>query len=154
MPLVTQNSLENELSRVEALRDHENERRRQRERVVSEAVEAVRVARGEVDQSVKRLIEANDALRGALRHLPERNVFRSFVMGHTRLVGMIQQGIKRTASMDRRLEVHKRQEAEDRQEEEKTRRILERMAAERKLQKMVQPADSDFDTVFGEVIDA
>jgi hypothetical protein len=123
------------------------------DRDLKELVSQIQKSRKVAEESVQKLYELSTQLQSRARRSPfdGASAYVIFANAHLRMAGALGQGFRRTASMDRVLDVAKAEQEEARRQEaadEERRKIRE---SQRRVQKLTLTSDDDFDSVYGDI---
>ena len=113
----------------------------------TEVIDEIRVMRENIDISARRIHELSKALYHRVRRLPVGDQTSSLVMYSnvwTRFAGVVEQGLRRSVSMDRVLK----------KEPEEDRKPLSDKPKKRSITNIIQgpPSDNDLEELFGEFV--
>jgi hypothetical protein len=121
---------------------------------LKELVEQIQAARRVTEESVAKLSELTQQLYSKARRslFDGSSAYVLFANAHLRMAGALSQGMRRTASMDRVLNIAEaeREESRRRDIQEEERRLVRE--AQRKVRKLQLPTGDDFDEVYGDVV--
>jgi uncharacterized protein YgbK (DUF1537 family) len=139
----------------EALRAATQKSAEESEKEIEDLIQQVLTARTEVETAVLKLSTASLALRDRVRRFrtdvgtQNRLVFANAYM---RLSAAFAQGVKRVSTMNRMLDRVKVEQEEARRHEHDEAQWKLAREAKKQATKLVEPSESAFDDVYGEVI--
>lgn len=143
--------LEEEISRLRALRQQDEAQLRQQQNEFELFVRKLQELRSEIDERVSSLAKICGDLRSSFRRSPSElsSSYLVYVQSHLRLAGALQQALKRTESSDRVLQRRTREAVETQSrdsidEEKRTTRSLEH-----RIRQILTPSATDVETLFG-----
>jgi hypothetical protein len=124
------------------------------EKEIDELVERVQEARKTADESISRLYEVSNELREKVRRASTAGAHSHmiFANAYIRLAAAFAQGLKRLVSTDRILVRAKSEQDEAAREERQEQAQNAARKAKKQTEKLVQPSESAFDELYGEVI--
>lgn len=146
--------IDEEMRRIAEQRRQAAEARRQRERATEEAVQQIQETRKEIETLAARLQEQANTFRSRSRRTldEESSSHVVFANAHLRFAGAILQGLRRTAFIDRTLEIGRVEREEARQREE--RELQERQARDsnRQVEQLQLPTDDAMTELYGDLV--
>lgn len=136
---------------AEMLRSREANFQEQHEKRVQELIVQIQEARQEIDVVAGRLHAASLELAKEARRVRDdtTNPNLMYASAHTRLAGAMNQGVRRTAPMDRFLNRAAAQREEAQRREEREREQREIRAQSREVQRLKLPTSDDFEELYG-----
>jgi len=154
MATATPTAIAEEVSRVEAQRLREDDLRQQRDKVADDIVVQMQKVRVDLEASVTQLHQLAMDLRAKARRTLDSSSsgYILYANAHLRVAGALNQGLKRTGSMDRVLVVSKQEEEDERRREEEDRQDKEVREHDRLVENLSLPSDDDFEELYGEVV--
>jgi hypothetical protein len=143
-----------EVARIAALRAQEEQRTKTVEAGLNQLVQQIQEARELLDQAATRVMTLGQELKRQARKDPELSgAHQTFVAGHLRMAGAVQQVVKRTSLMDRALAAAKRHQEDEARRANKQDLSSQHAAYRKKIEAMSHDPISALADLFDEDLD-
>jgi hypothetical protein len=136
---------------IRTIRIQEDERIAKHEKDAKGIIAEMDDARKSIEQEVRRLSDLSQKLRThALRQKDDMTGgYVAYSNAYVRICGALNQGLRRTASMERVLDTAKANQEESKLREAREEQGRRMRAHNREIQKLSLPTSDDFDLVYG-----